>query len=459
MSRLPIYHIGIAPDANRSIKIAILQKTCKGWVIARCERLIPGDSFSFKKFFFTSKTTFSLKSSAVFMKNVFSSLKKKKHISQATQIELEATSALPWESLLVLSQQGERKASNETPVALWMTQKDHVEEELSYLLPARVFPDDISCQPLDIFFLAQRSLLKNVDSYFLIYQGNIDTTCLFVQKGSVLVARSLANTLSTQELGEAIAATLAYIKATYSISLAHLHTSFLSDRQKTALSYQLGLPVINVDILPFTVDEEYRDALAAAYRGAHRQPAFPYHPAFSSSAAHRHWLGRSCCVLGKMAIATTLCIAAVTGWLECSLAKHVRSTYAMVYPEQEALSRNWEAAKKTVAEQTNALSSAKPIPLLPPIPSHQEVIALLETLADSSVTFSHFSYTLKDYPTPLEPTRAHRALVFVKGNGSARHIDAFLRKITHNPQLQNVKKTQPTPESFELRFILSEEVV
>ncbi|AFS20082.1 putative inner membrane domain protein [Chlamydia psittaci 84/55] len=37
--KLPIYHIGVALDANHTIKIAILQKTCKGWIVSHCEQI------------------------------------------------------------------------------------------------------------------------------------------------------------------------------------------------------------------------------------------------------------------------------------------------------------------------------------------------------------------------------------------------------------------------------------
>lgn len=75
---LPIYRIGITRDAENAIRIAILQKTCKGWRLVRGEKLADGTKLSLPKGFLSSKVVLSLQGQETLVKSVQSSLKSKK---------------------------------------------------------------------------------------------------------------------------------------------------------------------------------------------------------------------------------------------------------------------------------------------------------------------------------------------------------------------------------------------
>lgn len=77
--KLPIYCIGVTQSAENATRIAILQKTCKGWSLCRCEKLTETGALSWPKRFLSSKVVLSLQGRETLVKSVSSSLKSKKN--------------------------------------------------------------------------------------------------------------------------------------------------------------------------------------------------------------------------------------------------------------------------------------------------------------------------------------------------------------------------------------------
>ncbi|AAP05730.1 hypothetical protein [Chlamydia caviae] len=457
--KLPIYHIGVTLDANNTIKIAILQKTCKGWIVSHCEHIFENQEWQLPKKYLTSPITFSLKGTDSLIRSSLSSLKNKRNILKIALTDLEANAAFPWNSLMVAPRLGKRNENGETPVTLWVTQKATVEREIALLHQARVFPDSISCQPADIFSLAQQTPLKALPAYFLIYAGSSETTCLFVQNGAVLVSRSFCN--SIEKNSEDILTTLDYVKETYpSVELTALHTVQLPELLKKSLEQKLSLSLIPCQTMTFGLEEEewanYGDAITTAYHGASRGTlTFPYNPVFNCKESQKHWLKRSAFTIGKLALLSTVLVGLGSTLKLASISHHVREHFSLVCPETQKVPRSLrgveEALRAAIAEKTRP-----EYPYLPTIPTNKETMLFLSSVAQStpSVKLSYFCYSLTSFPSQQNPNRHYKAHVSVRGEGDPEEVSEFLRKLSLHPKLSNITKTLCSGHSFELQFTL-----
>ncbi|AAD18904.1 hypothetical protein ACH8ZP_03870 [Chlamydia pneumoniae] len=459
--KLPVYHIGLTKAENNTIKIAILQKTCKGWIVCHCEQIPEGKTWSLPKKYFAAPTTFSLQGSDILVKSSSSSLKNRKNILKVALTNLEASLALPWESLIVQPQLGKPTDRGETPLTLWIAQKNTLKKELSFLSQAQIFPDKLSCRAADIFFLAEQSPLKSLPAYLLIYGGSEEVTCIFVKNHAIAVARSFSNH-STKKSCDDIHATLQYIQETFPQTvLPAIHVAQISPNLQKILEQKLSLPLVVCQSMTYGVEDEdweiYGDTIAAAHHGASRRPlTFPYDATSVSPAAQKHWLLRSSLLIGKYALMATVVVSLGSVLKLKSLSSSASNHFAFACPEEGVLPRSLKAAEKTV-KAIGKKNSASNYPLLPTIPTSEQTLKFLLALGKSSpsIKFSYFSYTMTSYPSKDNPSLPYSALVEVKGQGQPEDIPQFLKKISSHPKLQHVSESLEDQRSFKLQFTLS----
>ncbi|WP_348663435.1 hypothetical protein [Chlamydia vaughanii] len=463
--KLPIYHIGVTQDANNTIKIAILQKTCKGWIVSHCEHISEDHEWRIPKKYLSASITFSLRGTDSLIRSTLSPLKNKKNILKIALTDLETNAAFPWNSLIVAPKLGKKGDNGETPVTLWITQKATIEQEVALLHQARVFPDTLSCQPADIFFLAQQTPLKALPAYFLVYTGSSETTCLFVQDGSVLVSRSFCN--SPKKNIEDIQTTLEYVKDTYpTVALSAIHTVQLPAALKKSLEQKVSLPLISCQTMTFGLEEEewanYGDAITTAYHGTSKQTlSFPYNPVFSSSESQKHWLKRSSFLIGKLALLSTLIVGIGSTIKLASLSHRVREHFALVCPENTKIPKSLRGVEEALLTTISSHVHTD-YPYLPTIPTSKETMQFLSALAETlpSVKLSYFCYSLESFPSKQTPDLPYRANISVKGEGNPEEISKFLQRISLHPKLSNITKTTCGSQSFDLQFtIVSQEVL
>ncbi|MEF9496830.1 hypothetical protein [Chlamydia sp. 04-14] len=463
--KLPIYHIGVTQDANNTIKIAILQKTCKGWIVSHCEHIFEDQEWQLPKKYLTASITFSLKGTDSLIRSSVSSLKNKKNILKIALTDLETNAAFPWNSLVVAPKLGKKNENGETLVTLWVTQKATAEREIALLHKARIFPDAISCQPADIFSLAQQTPLKALPAYFLVYTGSSETTCLFVQNGSVLVSRSFCN--PTKKNSDDILTTLDYVRETYpAVELTAIHTVQLPEESKKYLEQKLSLPLISCQTMTFGLEEEewanYGDAITTAYHGASRKTlTFPYNPVFNCVESQKHWLKRSAFIIGKLALLSTIFVGLGSTLKLASISHRVRENFALVCPETKKIPKSLRGVEEALHTAVSSNMRFE-YPYLPTIPTNKETMQFLSSVAQNtpSVRLSYFCYSLASFPSQQNPALPYKALISVRGEGNPEEVSEFLRKISLHPKLSDVTKTLCDGHSFELQFtIVSQEAL
>ncbi|ADZ18885.1 MULTISPECIES: hypothetical protein [Chlamydia] len=462
--KLPIYHIGVALDANHTIKIAILQKTCKGWIVSHCEQISKDQEWLPPKKYLTSSVTFSLRGTDSLIRSSLSSLRNKNNILKIALTDLETNAPFPWNSLVVAPQLGKRNESGETPVTLWVTQKARAEREVALLHKARIFPDRLSCQPADIFSFVQQTPLKALPAYFLVYTGSSETSCLFVQNGSVLVSRSFGN---AQDNCENIVTTLDYVKETYpSIELSAIHTVHIPEGLKKSLENKLSLPLIACQTTTFGLEEEewanYGDAIITAYHGVSKRTlVLPYNPVFNCAESQKHWFKRSALVIGKLALLSSAIVGIGSTLKLASLSHRVREHFALACPETPKIPKSLCGLEEALRTAVSSNSHSE-YPYLPTIPTSKETMLFLSSMSQNtpSVKLSYFCYSLVSFPSQQNPTLPYKANISVKGEGNPEDVSEFLRKISMHPKLSNIMQTSSSGRTFELQFtIVSQEVL
>ncbi|WP_416336359.1 hypothetical protein [Chlamydia psittaci] len=462
--KLPIYHIGVALDANHTIKIAILQKTCKGWIVSHCEQISKDQEWLPPKKYLTSSVTFSLRGTDSLIRSSLSSLRNKNNILKIALTDLETNAPFPWNSLVVAPQLGKRNESGETPVTLWVTQKARAEREVALLHKARIFPDRLSCQPADIFSFVQQTPLKTLPAYFLVYTGSSETSCLFVQNGSVLVSRSFGN---AQDNCQNIVTTLDYVKETYpSIELSAIHTVHIPEGLKKSLENKLSLPLIACQTTTFGLEEEewanYGDAIITAYHGVSKRTlVLPYNPVFNCAESQKHWFKRSALVIGKLALLSSAIVGIGSTLKLASLSHRVREHFALACPETPKIPKSLCGLEEALRTAVSSNSHSE-YPYLPTIPTSKETMLFLSSMSQNtpSVKLSYFCYSLVSFPSQQNPTLPYKANISVKGEGNPEDVSEFLRKISMHPKLSNIMQTSSSGRTFELQFtIVSQEVL
>ncbi|AFS24666.1 hypothetical protein [Chlamydia psittaci] len=462
--KLPIYHIGVALDANHTIKIAILQKTCKGWIVSHCEQISKDQEWLPPKKYLTSSVTFSLRGTDSLIRSSLSSLRNKNNILKIALTDLETNAPFPWNSLVVAPQLGKRNESGETPVTLWVTQKATAEREVALLHKARIFPDRLSCQPADIFSFVQQTPLKALPAYVLVYTGSSETSCLFVQNGSVLVSRSFGN---AQDNCENIVTTLDYVKETYpSIELSAIHTVHIPEGLKKSLENKLSLPLIACQTTTFGLEEEewanYGDAIITAYHGVSKRTlVLPYNPVFNCAESQKHWFKRSALVIGKLALLSSAIVGIGSTLKLASLSHRVREHFALACPETPKIPKSLCGLEEALRTAVSSNSHSE-YPYLPTIPTSKETMLFLSSMSQNtpSVKLSYFCYSLVSFPSQQNPTLPYKANISVKGEGNPEDVSEFLRKISMHPKLSNIMQTSSSGRTFELQFtIVSQEAL
>ncbi|AGE75570.1 putative inner membrane protein [Chlamydia psittaci Mat116] len=359
---------------------------------------------------------------------------------------------------------GKRNESGETPVTLWVTQKARAEREVALLHKARIFPDRLSCQPADIFSFVQQTPLKALPAYFLVYTGSSETSCLFVQNGSVLVSRSFGN---AQDNCENIVTTLDYVKETYpSIELSAIHTVHIPEGLKKSLENKLSLPLIACQTTTFGLEEEewanYGDAIITAYHGVSKRTlVLPYNPVFNCAKSQKHWFKRSALVIGKLALLSSAIVGIGSTLKLASLSHRVREHFALACPETPKIPKSLCGLEEALRTAVSSNSHSE-YPYLPTIPTSKETMLFLSSMSQNtpSVKLSYFCYSLVSFPSQQNPTLPYKANISVKGEGNPEDVSEFLRKISMHPKLSNIMQTSSSGRTFELQFtIVSQEVL
>lgn len=449
--KLPIYHMGIAQDANQVIKIAILQKTCKGWLLSHCQQLSSNSPLP-KKYRFI-KATLSISGTHTLIKSMTSSLRSKKNILRVALSDLETQSALPLERLLISSTLGKTTPEQETPITLWMTKKETANHAISCAQQALTLPESLSCSPADIFFFSQQTL-SSLPLYFFVYQGCSETTCLFVHNGIVLLSRSFGNAQAEQ--GEDILLTLEFIKQNYpKISLSAIHTQHITTTMKRNLEQKTSLPILTCPHQTFGLSEvewkQYGDAILAAYHGASKNPIlFPYDITLHSKETQKYWWKRTLCFIGFLALCST-CFT----WL-CStihihkLANQVRSNCLLI--SKNDLPRSLHSIERFLTNM--AAEPQTEYPYLPTIPTNQHIIHLLSKLAKPtpSIKILYYRYALTSFPTEHTPQAPYQAQIIIQGTGNAEEIEAFTNALSHHLSLSS---KAITTSSFECTYTIT----
>ncbi|EPP34685.1 putative inner membrane protein [Chlamydia ibidis] len=458
--KLPIYHIGLSHDAYNATKIAILQKTCKGWIVAECKQCSDNGPLSISKKYFTSKGTLSIRGQNSLVKSFFSSLKKKKNLLQVALSDLETHTALPLDSLSIFSRLGQKTTQGETPITLWITQKSSIEEKLGIVNHLGLFPGIISCHLADIFFLVEQTPLKTLPAYFLIYQGSEEISCLFVQNRSVILGRSFSNVC--ENVHEQIASTFRYFQETYtSVDLAGIHIVGISESLFNKLAQILPLSLISCTVPTFGVDADvwktYGDAIISAYHGASNKAAiFPYDPYQISNIAQTYWFKRSAWTIGRLALLSAVAVGFVSFSKLSLLSSKVRENLCLACPEISQIPWSLDGVEDLVKRQT--LCCESPYLYLPTILTSQEVMIMLGNLSQStpSVKFSYFSYLLTSFPSEEDPLAPYKANIVLKGSGDPEDMTMFFKKISLSPHFNNTEVTHLDADqrTFELQFNL-----
>ncbi|WP_201456469.1 hypothetical protein [Chlamydia sp. 17-3921] len=459
--KLPIYHIGVTKDGNNTTKIAILQKTCKGWIVCFCQSLLENEKALIPKKYFTSPMTFSLQGSDVLTKSSSSTLKNKKNILKVALTNFGMNSALPWESLVILPKLTPT-TQKETITTLWISQKNVIQKQLSSLAQSQLFPSIISCRSTDLFFLAEQSFLKKLPNYFLVYSKSEETICLCVQNKAVLLSRSLSNK-SAKKNCEDIYATLQHIKETFPTAFpTTIHFAQGSEALKKALIQKQDLPLTPCPLIPshlLTHWEEYDDAIATALHGASRKTLKFRYETKTTPEAHKHWLKQITILISKLALLSTLIITCGSTIKLKILSNHTKKLYNLVCPEESVFPKSLNAAENLLKTIETQIPST--YPYQPTIATSEQVLKFLAALGQnySTLKFSHFTYKLTHFPTEKNPTCPYTAEILLAGQGSSEEVSQFLKRVSKYPKLHHVSETQKDAHTFELRFNLSSQEI
>lgn len=429
--KLPIYCIGVTQSAENVTRIAILQKTCKGWSLCRCEKLTETGALSWPKRFLSSKVVLSLQGRETLVKSVSSSLKSKKNFLKMVYAEQEATAAFPLKDLVIAHDLGEWNSAQERVVTLWMLQRQSVALATALLEEKGGFATHISCRAKDLFSALQQSLLRNLATYFFVYEGLDETVCLFVQEGSVLLSRSFKN--DSESLLDDLLASFAYIQEVYTASLSEIHGAYLSSSLRTLLSRRAGVPVI-ISLLfsELSPDQEvYRDAVAAAFQGVRScHTCFSYSWGDFSRKACSYWIKKRLWSLSKLAFASMLAIF-IGGGVESLLLVHkAQQIFREIAPEKE-ITRVLRSAQQVVKEVCDSDHSQE-YEYLPTVPTNQEVMEVLGRMTANlpSVSFSHYLYKLEDIPSEERPLGGYRAYISLQGAANDEDFASFIDQLS-----------------------------
>lgn len=447
--KFPMYQIGVAPDTNQSVRIAVLQKTSLGWTVVHCEHLSPGQGFQYKANLL-SRCTYSLSGSDSLVRSSYSLLKRKQNILNVALNNLETYTALSKDTVDYFAQFGRKKEG--TPLTLWIAKKNTILNRLDRLHTQGIFPQHLSSHSADLFYLAERSPLNKLPTYFLVYEGMLETTCLFIHEHTLMLARSFPN-LSKEKLSD-ILDTLNHVRETFPKALfSEVHVAYLEEETKQAL--QKHAPLHHCSLIDS--HEDYRDAIAAAFRGSTKQPGFTLPLRDCSKLAKHHWLKKALLSVSVWTLAITSLTAGIAYLKRDHMIAQTQENFALIYPEGPKLSSRLLQAKKNLLTAATH-EKIPPYAYLPTIPSHQEVLQFLGSLSSHfpSIRFSQFRYVMTSFPTDAHPSTPYEARVELKGSGIPEELSAFLCKAALHKYLRDVSTSHTNPGQFELHFVLRE---
>jgi hypothetical protein len=452
--KLPIYCMGITQDAENVTRIAILQKTCKGWRLCCCDKLTEEVALSLPKRFLSAKVVLSLQGQETLVKSVLSSLKSKNNFLKVVYAEQEATAAFPLQELVIAHHLGGWNSDQERALTLWMLQRQSIATQTALLEEKGMFATHISCRAKDIFSALQHTLLNRLASYFFVYEGIDETTCLFVREGSVLLARSFKN--DSEGLLEDLLASFAYVQEVYKIRLSEIHGAYLSSSLRTVLSWQAGVPVIISPLFPhLSADQDsYRDAVAAAYQGIRSsKTCFTYSWADFSQKAFGHWIKRKLFGFTKLAMVSALLMFIGSGVESFFLVRQAQRMFREISSEKK-LPCTLGSAQQAVKEICES-DPAREYAYLPTVPTNQEVMDVLGRMTANlpSISFSHYMYKLEDIPSEERPLGGYKAYISLQGSANEEEFSSFIDKLSAWLGAQVLSKKLANSQ-FDVRMVL-----
>lgn len=452
--KLPRYHVGISEGSGGSIKIAVLQKTYKGWVLSQCKTIFSPSDLVLPKASYVS-ASFSLRGSLSLTKSFVSSLKKKANMLKTALYDLDHLSAFPRASLAIAHNFGHKTTTNHTPMTLWLTQIHSIERKLLPLTTWKTFPSKITCLTSDLFHLLKSSSLTTLPAYFFIFTGAEETVCLCVHEGALVLSR----TLSSFDL-DAIKETFHHAQEINpAIPLSEIYVSGLQEDMKEALKQHLSVNIMAHPLHPTLLPQyqEFQEAILAAYHGASNQSiSFPY-DFLRHKKMRMRWMKKSLKLLGLFTCLQILFIGGISYVKLAYLQHQVKDNYEVVFSQPIHTPNTLQNYHQALDQQETQIPQY--YPYLPTILTSNECLNLLSSLTESLTTihFHSFKYNLEQKPTSAAPQTPYKATVLITGEGSAEDIQTFVAKLSKHPQCQHMNVDNGKESSFSISWTLCEE--
>lgn len=449
--KLPIYHIGISESSQGSKKIAILQRTLKGWAVSQCQTVTSlADLRLARRAYVTA--SFSLKGSLILTKSFLSSLRKKKNILNTVLCDLDNVSAFSRETLAIAPLISPKTPQEETPVTLWMTQKQSIEAALLSEISIALLPSTITCLTSDLFFALNKTSLKTLPYYFFIFSSTDATACLFVKDGAVLLSRSIPRLTI-----DAIEDTFRHAQEiTPALNLSEIYATNLEETFAEQLANHLKVTVLQHSLHSFLPQHyEYQEAILAAYHGISKHRiSFPY-DFLSLSQIRLRWIKKYMRVIGMYACISTLFVGAFSFLKLSILQKQVKDNYAIVFP-QKCLPHNLHSYQQALEEHKTQIPQYYSV--RPTILSGPECLHILNSLSASlpTIRINSFKYSLDQSPSPTAPQLAYKASIVTSGEGSPTEIQCLTDKLSRHPHLQEVVVESESESLFTISWTLCE---
>ncbi|WP_194843782.1 hypothetical protein [Candidatus Clavichlamydia salmonicola] len=427
LTRFFLSYAGITFDPETGTKIALLHKTCKGWVL---ESLLASETQQNLSRYIPSSAIriASLSPEKICIRFSETDVKKNKHIQASFSLRADSLLPFPKEeaiSQLIISPSFEGKKT----VTSFVTRKNFSHKLINELARQNLFPDRISGKQVDYLNLINYISHPIKEPYIVLFADQKNITCMFFSHNILKATRNFlfdSKASSKIKMFLESVATLspsAYIENILSVGLSNEEILSFKNLLKISVTSLIfkGLPPISSKQW-----KEFGPAIAAALAGANSK--FNLIDFSTNKTAHPKFKARI-----KQILFPTLGLAACLSLLSIGayklsilpLQREARRTFSSLCNLCDQPNFPMPSSQKSLKSGSTMLIKSlhftpPNFPLIPIMASPANVLKFVSEKLDlhenkEGPSLSSFSYKMDSYPSKNYPLKKYSVKISIEG--------------------------------------------
>ncbi|MEG0036756.1 MAG: hypothetical protein RSB82_00555 [Victivallaceae bacterium] len=466
------YRLGITINSDKSIRLAVIKKTFKGWTVKAIEEGFLQDlTEAMEKYAFVA-TTASLPFRDVIIKYSESGLKKNSHIEADTRFQIEQLLPFPQNSGVFRVFFSRQKDGNKTDVFTFITRKEKIQLLLHNLSSLPFTIDRVSCGQLDLKTLLRSDSATKDLSGLVVYFGQEDVKCLLMKNSHPLFSYSFKFSSSEQLLTELVA-TIDHLGKQYPEKM-NKKIYFINPPELLLINWSSSHCPESEELLPtiFTnlSKEErlkYGDTIVAALSGSDPKGCdFQQDDQSLSKCGWKKYLKKWYFPLTYISLICTI-ITGTTGWILVNRAKRqVKANIAYVLgddsPQKHKKIGSLKQCCSLLEGKLKNLHTSYYYPLLPETLSFSKILNELTSshvFKEGKIVITAYDYELISFPSLTAPSSDYVAKITLSGKSIDKHKLSSLKSFftsLNEPKYKNQFTWEEKSDGFTTSFYLCE---